>query len=71
MYKEINPEKSEADNKKHREQVELINDLKRKETKHVETVNRLEKVIFLIQSIYQLNHTLVGIRRGQTKTYRC
>lgn len=34
---------SEADNKKHREQVELINDLKRKETKHVETVNRLEK----------------------------
>ena len=35
---------SEADNKKHREQVEMINDLKRKETKHVETVNRLEKV---------------------------
>merc|ERR1712193_444953 len=27
---------SEADNKKHREQVELINELKRKETKHVE-----------------------------------
>ena len=45
--KEINPEKSEADNKKHREQVELINDLKRKETKHIETVNRLEKVYFI------------------------
>lgn len=45
---------SEADNKKHREQVEMINDLKRKETKHVETVNRLEKVFDrIISNIFE------------------
>ena len=37
---------SEADNRKHREQVELINELKQNESKHAETINRLEKVIF-------------------------
>ena len=35
---------SEADNRKHREQVELINELKQNESKHAETINRLEKV---------------------------
>lgn len=34
---------SEADNRKHREQVELINELKQNESKHAETINRLEK----------------------------
>ena len=39
---------SEADNRKHREQVELINELKQNESKHAETINRLEKVILHI-----------------------
>ena len=67
---------NEADNKKHREQVELINDLKRKETKHVETVNRLEKVAFLekvvgnnsiSRSSVRLNRSLLTLKgRGTT-----
>ena len=44
---------NEADSRKHREQVELINDLKQKESKNVETINRLEKVIFSYYRIRQ------------------
>ena len=44
---------SEADNRKHREQVELINELKQNESKHAETINRLEKVNFITNNLYR------------------
>lgn len=35
---------SEAESRHNREQVELINELKQREIKHVDNINRLEKV---------------------------
>ena len=41
------PSSGESDNKLNREQVELINELKHREVKHVDHIHKLEKVTFL------------------------
>ena len=44
LRSERSDELSEAESRHNREQVELINDLKQREIKHIDNINRLEKV---------------------------
>ena len=44
LRNERSDELSEAESRHNREQVELINDLKQREIKHIDNINRLEKV---------------------------
>ena len=50
LRSERSDELSEAESRHNREQVELINDLKQREIKHIDNINRLEKVDSLNQN---------------------